>query len=106
MSCRLLWPLPLQEPMGRISTPTAPTLSVAQGSMGIKHHARAKSARCSSQDAKPCAVSVRRCNIEMANLRMSLFPSLCRLRTWTMISDLVRVVAQVAEEGLEPPTRG
>jgi len=39
MSCRLLWPLPLQEPMGRISTPTAPTLSVARGSMGIKHYA-------------------------------------------------------------------
>ena len=86
MSCRLLWALPLQEPMGRISTPTAPTLSVAQGSMGIKHHThtRKKSARCSrrsSQDAKPCAVSARRCNEEIANLRMSPFASLCQVRT-------------------------
>ena len=45
-------------------------------------------------------------NRRMTAARKRKRPSLCGLRTWTIACDAMRLLAQVAEEGLEPPTRG
>ena len=71
--------------------------------------AEARKARCSwrsSQDAKRGDRLRRGAKGKAKATRKRKRPSLCELRTWAMVCDAMRRIAKVAEEGLEPPTRG